>query len=215
MTSKQRILSVVAPHSGSGKTTFVLHLLQHTSGVGTLKISPAIDWPDADSPAGTFVGQDFYLEDPAQLNRKGKDTARYFQTGAVRVERLRHRRGGLAAGLEAALKRYPPGAPVVVESSSAASLLEPVGVVLVVRAPLREMKPATEAILPRVTDLLVNASDQQGLATAARRALLHDYSALDPQYTWTADLAGEPPPAAMLERLRMLLEVFPHEPDGG
>ena len=39
--ANHRILSVIAPHSKSGKTLFVTHLLQNISGLGCLKISPA------------------------------------------------------------------------------------------------------------------------------------------------------------------------------
>ena len=99
------IVSVVGPHSGCGKTTFVAHLLQHIEGLGTLKISPASEWPDADSVGGRMIGEDFYLEDPVHLDRPGKDTALYAQAGAAQVERLRHRGAMLAVGLGAALRR--------------------------------------------------------------------------------------------------------------
>ncbi len=235
MIPSQPILSVIGPHSGCGKTTFVVHLLRHIDGLGTLKISPAYEWPAPFSLAEDGTEQDFFLEDSAHLNRPGKDTALYLEAGAVQVERLRHRRDGLAAGLRAALKRYPPNVPVVVESSSTVKLLTPVAVVLVVRPPIREMKLATREVLPLVTDLLINLSDHEGLdrislpfsptpadprglKPAARYTessnalaktetgrLESEFPSLRPQHTWSADLIHEPPPEEMLNRLRTLL----------
>ena len=201
------ILSVVGPHSGCGKTSFLIHLLRHVAGLGCLKISPGDDWPEETVDGPDVVADDFYLEPSARLLRPGKDTALYLEAGAVQVERLRHRASGLATGLGLALERYPAGMPVVVESSSAVALLEPVAVVLVVRPAIREMKPATEAILSRVTDLLINAPDGEGQAAAEAERLPQEFPALHPQYTWTADLISEPPPEAMLARLRGLLAL--------
>lgn len=203
------ILSVIGPHSDCGKTTFVAHLLRHVPGLGCLKISPAHEWPGKSPASGVVIGGDYYLEGWADLNRPGKDTALYLAAGAARARRLRHRRDGLAAGLEAALHDYPPGMSVVVEGSRAVRLLQPVAVVLVVRPPIREMKPATEAILSRVTDLLINASDGEGQAAAEARRLPQEFPALHPQYTWTADLILQPPPDDMLARLRSLLTPGP------
>ena len=207
--AKRVILSVVGPHSGCGKTTFVIHLLKHVEGLGTLKISPASEWPDADSVGGRMIGDGFYLEDPAHLDRPGKDTALYTQAGAAQVERLRHQGAMRAVGLEAALCRFPRDMPVVVESSSAVQLLKPVAVILVVRWPLVEMKPTTEAILPKVTDLLINASDREGQAVAAVESLRQEFASLNPQHIWSADLIREPPPPEMLIRLRALLKAGP------
>ena len=219
MATTRTILSVIGPHSGCGKSTFVTHLLRHVGGLGCLKVSPARDRSEAPASSEGTIGDDFYLEDAARLNRPGKDTALYLAAGAVRVERLRYRsdvlltsapdngcQGPEAKGaLAAALRRFPAAVPVIVESSSAVRLLSPVGVVLVVRPPLREMKPTTEAILSRVTDLLINASDRKGPAAAAAERLRDEFPALRPPYTWSADLIAEPPPAQMLTRLRTLL----------
>lgn len=209
MSSRRRsgrgILSVVGPHSGCGKTLFVLSLLRHVGGLGCLKISPKRDWPAVLENVPGTVETDFVLEDSARLERPGKDTARYLEAGALEVQRLRHRAAGLAAGLEEAWQRFPAMMPVLVESSSAVPLLEPVAVVLVVRPPLREMKPATEAILERVTDLLVNASDREGSATGAAESLAREFPVLRPQFTWAADLISEPPPEGLMERMRVLL----------
>lgn len=187
----------------------MIHLLRHVAGLGCLKISPGCDWPEETVDGPEVMAGDFYLEAPARLHRPGKDTALYLEAGAVQVERLRHRANALATGLGVALKRYPAGVPIVVESSSAVALLEPVAVVLVVRSPIREMKPATEAILSRVTDLLINASDGEGQAAAEVRRLPQEFPALQPQYTWTADLILQPPPDDMLARLRSLLAPGP------
>jgi hypothetical protein len=203
------ILSVIGPHSGCGKTTFVIHLLRRVPGLGCLKVSPAHEWSDATIEGAEAVGQNFFLEGSASLNRSGKDTARYIEAGAAQVRRLRHRAAGLATGLQVALGRFPAGMPVVVESSSAVALLKPVAVILVVRPPLREMKPATESILARVTDLMINASNHEGLATGEGDRLLEAFPSLAPQFTWFADLLREPPSAEMLARLRALLT--PHD----
>ena len=69
------------------------------------------------------------------------------------------------------------------------------------------MKPATEAILSQVTDLLINASDREDQAATAVERLRQEFPSLAPQYTWSADLICEPPPAEMLSRLRALLRA--------
>jgi hypothetical protein len=199
------VLSVIAPHSGSGKTLFVTHLVRQIPDLGCLKISPGYEWPEEQSPGGETSGQDFFLEADRHLNRPGKDTALYQAAGAARVERLRHRGNGLAAGLKAALQRFPAAMSVVVESSSAVLLLRPAAVVLVARPPIREMKPATAAILSRVTDLLINASEGSGPPTAAAERLQREYPSLRPQHTYSADLLADPPPGQMLTRLQALL----------
>ncbi|UCC28842.1 MAG: hypothetical protein JSU86_11645 [Phycisphaerales bacterium] len=204
MASSQTILSVIGPCSGCGKTLFVTHLLRHIERLGCLKISPAYDWPE-DSGGGQVVGEDFYLENSAHLNRPGKDTAVYLAAGATGVQRLRHRRNGLAAGLAAALKCFPPDIPIVVESSSAVRLTEPVAVVLVVRPPHHKMKATTRDVLHLVTDLLINALDVEDSAAAEAKRLGTEYPVLQPQYAFSADLISEPPPDKMLTRLRALL----------
>ncbi|MCP4589772.1 MAG: hypothetical protein GY842_03425 [bacterium] len=199
------LISIVGAHSDSGKTTFTLHLLRSIPGLGCLKISPARDWPDGRSVGARLVGEDFYLADAEHLRRRGKDTGRYLEAGAIQVERLRHRGAGLAAGLEAALDGYPQGLPVIVESSSAVRFLDPVAVMLIVRTPLREMKPTTQAILPRVTDLLINTSDRMEPGVQSAEELERSFSTLRPQHTWTLDLLHQPIPEALLARFRGLL----------
>ena len=201
----RRILSVVGPHSGCGKTLFVTHLARHVSGLGCLKVRPAHHQSGPDAASERPVQDDFYLEDSAALDDPGGDTALYLAAGAVQVEILRHQGSGLAAGLDAALDRFPPSMPVAIESSSAVRFLRPAAVVLIVRPPLREMKPSTDAILSRVTDLLVNSSKTGGLATTAAGKLRREYPALRPRFTWSADLTAEAPPVEMLARLRSLL----------
>jgi hypothetical protein len=201
----RRILSVVGPHSGCGKTLFVTHLARHVLGLGCLKVRPAHHQSGADATGERPVRDDFYLEDSAALDDPGGDTALYLAAGAVQVEILRHRGSGLAAGLDAALDRFPPSVPVVIESSSAVRFLRPVAVVLIVRLPRHEMKPSTHAILPRVTDLLVNSSKTGELTTATAEKLRREYPALRPRFTWSVDLTSEAPPAEMLARLRTLL----------
>ena len=199
------ILSVIGPHSGCGKTSFVTALLRRVGGLGCLKISPSRDWPTGADRGAEAAGEGFYLEDSGRLHHPGKDTTLYLAAGATEVKRLRHQGDGLAAGLVVALRQYPPSMPVVVESSSAVRLLEPVAVVLVIRPPIREMKPSTEAVLSQVTDLLINASDRQGQATAEARRLCQQFPALRPEFIWSADLASEPPPRGLLVRLEALL----------
>ena len=199
------ILSVIGPHSGCGKTLFVSWLLRHIRGLGCLKLSPSREWPSGPASGKETIEEDFYLEDSALLARPGKDTALYLAVGAAQVERLRHRASGLAAGLQAALERFRPSMPLVVESSTAAKLLSPVAVVLVVRPPIREMKPATGGVLSLVTDLLVNASDREGAASAEAERLRREVPSLRPRFTFAADLISEPPPERMQARLRNLL----------
>ena len=204
--SGRTILSVVGCHSRCGKTSFVTLLLRDVRGLGCLKISPADDWGEATPEGAESVGEHYYIEDSARLRRPGKDTTLYMEAGAAEVKRLTYDRAdGLAAGLDAALQRFPPTMPTVVESSSAVLMLRPVAVVLVVRPPLREMKPGTEAILSRVTDLLVNAPDTEGIARATAEQLCHQFPSLRPRFTWFADLRSGPLPQPMLTRFKKLL----------
>ncbi|MGD2108704.1 MAG: hypothetical protein PVI86_04865 [Phycisphaerae bacterium] len=202
-----RILSVIAPHSGSGKTLFVMHLLRSLKRLNCLKISPA-HGSHADFPQYHVQGtQDYFFEAPNRLRRPGKDTALYLDAGARHVERLRHRGPGLAPGLADAFTRFSPDTPVVVESSSAVELMSPVAVVLVARPPVREMKPATERILHRVTDLLINTPCHTNGTNSEAYRLRETFPSLESAQVWSADLGSEPPPAELLERIarRLLL----------
>ena len=203
--ANHRILSVIAPHSKSGKTLFVTHLLQNISGLGCLKISPAHGHHHDFDNVRVSGGNDFYFEDPGKLGRPGKDTAIYLDTGARQVERLRHRGDGLAPGLEAAFDRFQADIPVVVESSSAVQFLTPLAVVLVVRPPIREMKPATERILPDVTDLLINTSQHYDDTKLETKHLHEQLGLCRPKHTWVCNLAGEELPVELLKRIRLLL----------
>ena len=206
LTRARTLLSVIGPHSGCGKSTFVLHLVRHILGLGCLKVSPQQD-EHAPFPADENAEDaDFYLEADERLQRADRDTGRYLAAGAARVERLRHRRAGLAPGLLAALQRYPQDMPVIVESSSALKLLTPRAVILVVRPPLLEMKPATGEVLDRVTDLLLNLSDDSLDAAVEAEKLRRRFSALNPRFTWSANLHASTPPQQLLARVRTLLK---------
>ena len=200
------ILSVVGPHSGCGKTSFVVHLIRQGYRLGCLKVRPTHRQIGENERKPTLAGE-YWLEDAAYLRQPDADCGRYFQAGAAQVEVLRHHGDGLAAGLPVALKRFPAGLPIVVESSGAVQHLHPAAIILIVRPPPREMKPSTLAILPQVTDLLINTSDDAPSSDRAAAALGVDYPALRPQFTWSANLAIEPPPQPLLDRLSILLHA--------
>lgn len=202
--SGRTILSVVAPHSCSGKTAFVAHLARHIHGLGCVKITPAHDPPQAAELEEIPNEDGFHLADAGEVSEPGRNTARYVDAGAGHVEWLRHRGPGLRAGLEATLARFPAEMPVAVESSSAVRLMIPVSVVLVVRPPIREMKPGTRNILHLVTDVLANAPNRAA-GTGEIERLMTMFRSLRPAHTWSADLIREPPPAEMLKRLWKLL----------
>ncbi len=199
------ILSVVGPHSGCGKSTFVVAVLRRIPRLGCLKVSPAYAWPLGSAGDSGAIGPGFFLEPEDTLSQPGTDTANYLEAGAARVQRLRHRGDALAAGLKTALDGYPAGMPVIVESSSAAPLFNPLAVLLIVRLPVREMKPATRAILPLVTDLVINAPDRQGSAPAATAELRASYPTLNPHLIWRCDLVDEPLPDMLVRRLETLV----------
>jgi molybdopterin-guanine dinucleotide biosynthesis protein len=204
-TSRRVILSVIGPHSGCGKTSLIIQLLRHLSGLGCLKISPVRDPHEVLAGGPESTEQAYWLEEPASLSSPGKDTALYLAAGSVQVERLRHRRDGLARGLKAALQRFPPSTSVVVESSRAVRFLKPAAVIMVVRPPVRTMKPSTVEVLPLVTDLLVNVSKDGERAAVEAQRLRDEFSAFRPQYTWAADLSSQPPPEELIIRLRSML----------
>ncbi|RJO63550.1 MAG: hypothetical protein C4523_19920 [Myxococcales bacterium] len=196
---------MIGPHTRCGKSLFVVHLLRYISGLACLKITTFDERPGDEADSAELVRPNYYLEEPALLRRPGKDTANYLAAGAVHVERLVCRPPGLAGGLDAALSRFPPRVPVVVESSRATPLLAPLAVVLVVRPPLREMKASTAQIISCVTDLLMNVSDDTTQPTGEADRLMERYGELRPQHVWSADLSRERPPAEMIQRLRELL----------
>lgn len=206
-SSRRSILSVISPHSGCGKSLFVVYLLRHISSLGCLKISPTDKCAGCVPEFKEGAGPDFHIEDRTLLGTAGKDTAAYLAAGAMHVERLMHRANGLAAGLGVALDRFQPQMPIVVESSSAVRLLSPAAVVLIVRRPLREMKPATYDVLSMVTDLLMNVSGRAVRLDAGVNRLQDAYEQLRPRFIWSADLSREPPPSEMLHRMRKALEV--------
>ena len=205
MNDRRIVLSVVGPHSGCGKTMFVTALLRRIEGLGCLKISPARDWPDRETVGDEATGRGFYLEDADRLRRPGKDTTLYLAAGANQVERLRHRDDALPLGLAAALARFEPSLPIVVEGSKVVPLLKPVAVVLVVRPPIREMKRTTRDILYLVSDVLFNMSKDEASVTTELGALQADFPSFRPQYVWSADLSREPLPPEMLIRLKAVL----------
>ena len=205
MTDRRIVLSVIGPHSGCGKTLFVTALLRRIEGLGCLKISPARDWPDRETTDDEATRRGFYLEEPDRLKRPGKDTALYLAAGATQVERLRHRDDALPLGLTAALARFEPRLPIVVESSRVVPLLMPAAVVLVVRPPIRELKQTTRNILYLVSDVLFNMPDGGASAMTEISALRTDFPSLGPQYVWSADLSSGPLPSEMLTRLNAVI----------
>jgi hypothetical protein len=203
----RRVLSVIAPHANSGKTVFVAHLARNIHGLGCLKISPAKDSRAFSEECEGRADQGFYLEGEEDLRCPDKDTSLYFQAGAAHVERLRCRRDCLEVGLREALQCFPAGMPLAVESSGAVKLLSPMAVVMVVRTPIREMKPSTGAIVSRVTDLVVNADVSEEQADREAKHLCEAYPTLQPGFIWPANLNSQPPPREMLTRLRRLLSA--------
>jgi hypothetical protein len=200
------VLSVLGPHSGCGKTLFVTRLLRHLPGLGCLKVRPVHGQGDHHRFSERAKGEDYYLEDRGALYGPGADTASYLEAGASQVEILRHRGSGLAQGLAAAMNRFEAPTPIIVESSSAVPLLpHPVAVLLIIRPPPREMKPATRSALPSVTDLLINASDAGEPADTHADDLLREYPTLRPQFIWQVDLLSQPLPEGLLSRLADLL----------
>ncbi|MBU0719009.1 MAG: hypothetical protein KJ749_12225 [Planctomycetes bacterium] len=184
----------------------MVHLIRQGHPLGCLKVRPTHRPLAKDERTPTTDGA-YWMEDATYLQQPGADCGRYFQAGAAQVEVLRHHGNGLAAGLPVALERFPAGLPIVVESSGAVPHLRPVAVILIVRPPPREMKPSTLAILPQVTDLLINTSDDAPSSDRAAAALGVDFPALRPQFTWSANLALEPPPQPLLDRLITLLHA--------
>ena len=202
----RRILSVVGPHSNCGKTLFVLHLLRRFAGLGCLKISPAVGRAATSSGITADSVPEFHFENDACLDRLNSDTAQYRAAGAAAVERLRHRGRGLSTGLVAAFNRFPANMPLIVESSSAVPLLKPAAVVLVIRPPVKEMKPATCAILNHVTDLLVNAAKEDADSEAATvERTIRQLPDATLRCVWRTDLGCAPLPATLIERLGDIL----------
>ncbi len=195
------IVSVVGPHSGSGKTAFVIYLLKQLGGFGCLKISPAYEHPVGEGAADADTATDYHFENPEELVRPGKDTALYLAAGALHVERLRHRGRDITDGLQAALDRFPKEVAIVVESSSAALLMQPAVVMLVTRPPIREMKPATAAVLHQVTDLVIHTSDPDGCGVQEAARLRQTFPLLCPLFTWPVDTTSQQSDQGMLGRM--------------
>ncbi len=200
----RRILSVVGPHSNCGKTLFVVQVVRIFRGLGCLKISPAS--PRADSGDASPA---FWLEEPARIDRRDSDTGRYRAAGAAAVERLRHHGGCLPEAMALALSRFPLAMPLIVESSSAVPLIDPVAVLLVLRWPVTEMKPATQSILTRVTDVLINAGQEDTATATGLGQVAQQFPELRPRYCWRVDLRCEDLPEALIRRLGDVLAATP------
>ena len=97
----------------------------------------------------TSLEGDFCLTEETSRN-SGKDTARMLAAGADRVCWLRVRRGHLRAGIESFLETVPSGTPIVCESNSLRSAVEPGAFVMMKQTGSKDLKPSADAVLPMV-----------------------------------------------------------------
>jgi len=102
------------------------------------------------------------------------------------------------------LGRFPAEMAVITEGTAAVKYARPIAVILVTSSSPREMKPACQAVLSAVTDLVIDGPAEEDSAVINTR-LCWTYPDLRPKFVWGADLPRNVLPAAFLERLRRLI----------
>jgi len=199
----RRILAVIGPHGGCGKTTLICHLIGHVPALGCLKLSPRHEPASAGPGARPRDRGGYHLAERTVLEQAGSDTGRFLAAGAAHVQWLEYDPHDPSAGLVAALARFPAAIPMVTEGTVAVAHLQPAAVILVTPLSPREMKPSTGAVLEAVTDVVVNGRAGQHHETLSRE-LRAAYPQLRPMFWWSADLSVGTPPPPFLARIRML-----------
>jgi len=155
LIEQKRFIMIGATSRNVGKTEFacqVIHQVAQTQSVVGVKVTTVAERDGQCPRGGQGCGVCSSLTDAYCITQEtsappGKDTTRLLQAGAASVFWLRVLKDHLAEGMDALLEKLPEDLPVVCESNSARSVLEP-GLFVVVRSGQNdEVKPSCQAVM--------------------------------------------------------------------
>jgi len=184
------VLGVGGFSSGVGKTALICNLVSVLPGWGVLKTSPG------EPPLRLIT-------DPDELLRHGSDTARYQESGARRVARLRCSLPEMEAGVALAMESFSGLPGVLVEGNSFARYLEPSRMILVARVGLDEVKSSARDRIPTAHWIVLNRErgSDPGLASKRVKQLAGEFN-LGRIVVLDASSSEEPGTAAFLQEVR-------------
>jgi molybdopterin-guanine dinucleotide biosynthesis protein len=148
---KPRIVVVAGTGSNTGKTTLVCELLRALTGWEAIKVTRGHSRSCGRAPETCCVSpllgeKPLVLSDPSDTRVPGKDTGKYWDAGASNVHWVIATSDQVRTGMRQALERVrAPG--VIVEGTSLLEHIDADYAILVVRTPLREIKPSARRAL--------------------------------------------------------------------
>ncbi|MBX3277850.1 MAG: hypothetical protein KF868_07600 [Acidobacteria bacterium] len=162
---KPRIVVVAGTGSNTGKTTLVCELLRALTGWEAIKVTRGHSRSCGRAPATCCVSpllgdKPIVLSHPSDTRVRGKDTGKYWDAGASNVHWVIAKSDQVGAGICEALARVrAPG--VIVEGTSLLQHIDADYAILVVRTPLREIKPSARRAIDtgRIRALYFSGND--------------------------------------------------------
>lgn len=151
---------VVAGFSSNvGKTTLVCELLRRNSGWEAIKVSRGHYRSCGKSPTACCISpllgeRPLVLDDRAATYKPGKDTARYWDAGAARVQWVICTTEQLENGVQTALDRVT-GSGVFIEGTSVIKHLDADYSIMVVDPELKDIKSSAISALSKVNAIYV------------------------------------------------------------
>ncbi len=143
---KPSIISVTGAHSKVGKTTTCSILLKELKGFGAIKFTKTSLYTSIN-------------EDLAILSEKGKDTAKYLESGAERVVWIKSSYSELGNALEVAFGKLADLKGVIVEGNSPVDFLNPHLVVFIV-GPQGQLKTSAVKTGAKADIVIINSKKQ-------------------------------------------------------
>lgn len=159
-------LIIGAYSRNAGKTTFSCDMIRRYPGLLTaLKVTIIKENSSGCSRGGEGCGVCTSLKKPFEITEETdkslqKDTARLLKAGASRVIWLRVRENALQQGLSALLEELEPGQPVLCESNSLVSYINP-GLFLLLKARGEERKKDSARLVEDRANLIIE-TDPEG-----------------------------------------------------
>ena len=141
-----KIISVTGAYSGVGKTTVCSILLKELKGFGAIKVTK--------TPLYTSL-----VEGIKMLEKKGKDTAIFLESGAERVLWIQSPYNELESVLNAALSRIADIKGVIIEGNSPVDFLNPHLVVFII-GEKGKIKPSAFKICKKADAIIINSEKQ-------------------------------------------------------
>lgn len=158
------IVAVGGFESDTGKTTLVCELLRALKGWEAIKVSRGHYRSCGRDPSACCVSpllgdEPVVRSGRAETFAPGKDTGRFWESGASNVHWVIVKDGQVEAGVRAAIGRVKsPG--VLIEGNSFLRFIEPDFSVLVARADRLKIKPSARRVLSKASALYVSAEGE-------------------------------------------------------